>query len=213
MGLYLAIWTFWFTVTAARDPAPGLLRSRADAANMECERVPVDVAVERRPGAVPPVDPRGDLVSREVLICTEKLMPLDLRDPDDEAILTSLGATAEDFAALAATTRPELAHATWLVDSHTADPQVSAKLSFATKNALMQQGLQVSDRTPILGFDDVSVIARMPPLQAWPAACTRYTDTGSLGPDDALLAHVVLDPRESIVHAGVCAQGVWTWLG
>jgi hypothetical protein len=212
VGLYLALWTFWFQVTAGRDPAQGVFRSRGDVGNMECERVPVPVAVARYPGVVPPPDPRGDLVERQVLICTERLMDKDLRSPADEAILSNLNETAQEIAAMATASRPGLKDATWLVDSHTADPAVSAKLSFATKNALVKQGLKVSDRTPILGFDDIRVITRLPPMDAWSAACFRYAETGSLGKDDALLASMVLNPNETIVHTGVCAQGVWTWL-
>ena len=151
-------------------------------------------------------------MEREVLICTERLMKAELRSPADEAILSNLDKTAQDIAALATAARPELKAATWLVESHTANPEVSAKLSFAAKNALVLQGLTVSDRTPILGFDDLNVITRLPPLEAWPAACLRYSQTGSLKQDDALLATVVLNPKETILHTGVCAQGVWTWL-
>lgn len=179
---------------------------------MECERVPVSVAIARYPGVVRPPDPRGDLVEREVLICSEKLMNPDLRSPADEAILSSLDQTAQDIAGLATAARPELRDKTWLVESHTANPEVSAKLSFAAKNALVNQGMTVSDRSPILGFDDIQVITRLSPMEAWPAACFRYAQNESMGPDDALLASVVLNPRETIVHSGVCAQGVWTWL-
>lgn len=212
MGLYLALWTFWFQVTAGRDPAPGLFHSRTEARNMECERIPVTEAVARYPGVVRPPDPRGDIYERSVLICSERLMDAALRAPEDEAILSNLEDNARTAAGMATSFRPELEQATWLVESHTANPEVNAKLSFATKNALLDQGLRVSDRTPVLGFDDLSVIARMPPMEAWPAACFRFKETGALGPQDALLASVVLDPKETIVHTGVCAQGVWTWL-
>lgn len=212
MGLYLALWTFWFQVTAGRDPAPGLFRPRSEARNMECERVPVAVAVARYPGVVPPPDPRGDLYERQVLVCTERLLDAELRAPADEALLSGLEDSARRAAGMATTFRPELQEATWLVESHTTNPEVNAKLSFATKNALVDQGLRVSDRVPLLGFDDLTVIARMPPLEAWPAACFRFSETGALKDSDALLASVVLDPKETIVHNGVCAQGAWTWL-
>lgn len=212
MGLYLALWTIWFQITAGGDPALGPSKSRSEARNMECERIPVALAVARYPGVVRPPDPRGDLVEREVLVCTEKLMAEDLRSPSDEAILSNLDETAQEIAGLATASRPELKSATWLVESHTANPEVSAKLSFAAKNALVAQGLRVSDRTPILGFDDINVITRLPPMEAWPAACRRYRDTGGMGENDALLATVVLNPKETILHTGVCAQGAWTWL-
>lgn len=212
MGLYLALWTLWFKISNVGNPAPGLFNSRTEAQNLECERVPVPVAVERYPGVVPPPDPRGDLMERQVLICSERLLPADLRAPQDEALLIGMEASAREIAALATASRPELKDALWLVESHTSNPQVNDKLSFATKNAMVDLGLQVSDRTPVLGFDDVSVITRLPPLEAWPAACLRYHQTGALGAGEALLASTLVDPRETQLHTGICAQGAWTWL-
>ena len=40
----------------------------------------------------------------------------------------------------------------------------------------------------MLGAGDVDVITRMAPEQAHEAACTRYFDSGSLRPDEVLLA-------------------------
>jgi hypothetical protein len=52
----------------------------------------------------------------------------------------------------------------------------------------------------------------MPPSEAYPTACRRYTDNGSLGAADVLLAVVLLDRQETALHAGLCAAGSWTWL-
>jgi len=212
VGLYTLLWYVWHTVNAGQDPAPSLFDSRSDARHYACERLPVNVAAERHRGTIPPVDPRGDWIERDVLVCSEYLLDPDLRRPEDQALLLDLDQTADGLAHLATTMRPELDGSTWLVESHTVNPEVAAKLSFATKNALMEQGLLVSDRSPILGFGDVDVITRMEPFAAFPAACRRYRDNGSLRPGDALLTAAVLDPRETQVHAGVCADGVWTWL-
>lgn len=204
-------WALWQSITHTDDPAPSLFKSRSSARSLECERLPVGLAADRYPGVVVPVGPRGDLMERSVLVCSQRMVDPDLRGPADEAILGSLGEHADQMARLASL-RPDLEDATWLVESHTTSSEVDAKLSFATKNALIEQGLLVSDRTPILGFDDLDVITRMPPFEAYPAACARYADTGTLGPDQVLLAPLVLDRRETVIHAGLCAGGVWTWL-
>ena len=91
-------------------------------------------------------------------------------------------------------------------------PQVSDKLAFATKNALGAEGLQVSDRTPVLSGDDVNVILRLPPSEAYPVACRRYQQTGGVGEQDVLLALVTRDLRETNLHTGLCVDGQWTWL-
>ena len=67
----------------------------------------------------------------------------------------------------------------------------------------------ITDR---LKQDVQRVITRMAPDQAYPTACRRWFDTGSLDDGDALLAVVTRDPRETDLHAGLCASGTWTWL-
>ncbi len=194
------------------DPAPGLLRTRAESRNLDCERVSTETGSQRYPGVIDPESPRGAYVERSVVICKERVMRPGLRSARDEAFLLSLQEQATALATAAATLRPELLERTWLVETHFPSSQVAAKISFATKNALVVQGLAVSDRTPVLGADDVDVITRMAPQQAYRAACQRYTATGGLAGDDALLAVVQLDPRETILHAGICLDGGWEWL-
>lgn len=194
------------------DPAPGLLRDKSWSRNLECDRVGAETGSQRRPGQVITSGPRGDYVDRSAVICAERLMRPGLRSDRDEAILSTLDDRAAELAGLAEALRPDLAGRTWLVETYYPSGPVSAKISFAAKNALVGRGLRVSDRTPILGAGDVDVITRMPPQQAYPAACQRYHQTGSLGPDDALLAVVSRDPRETILHAGLCTQGQWRWL-
>jgi hypothetical protein len=70
----------------------------------------------------------------------------------------------------------------------------------------------VSDRVPLLSAEDVNVLTRMHPDAAYPAACQRYAATGALGPGEALLAIVRRDPRETVLHAGLCVDGGWAWL-
>jgi hypothetical protein len=194
------------------DPAPGLTRSRAKARMLECERLDAATANARYPGMIEEPRPRGEFVERSALVCAERLMRPGLRADRDEAILSTLEGLTSDLSAAATGLHPELASRTWLVESYYPSPTVSAKLSFATKNALVEQGLRVSDRTPILSAGDVDVLTRMPPEEAYAAACRRYSDNGSLGAGDALLAVVSRDPRETILHAGLCTEGRWAWV-
>ena len=208
---------FWLSLLllpykGARDPAPGLLRSKQASRSLECERVSPETASQRYPGQIETARPRGDYVERSVLICQERLLGPHLRAPQDEAILSTLDEHALAVASAAQALRPDLAERTWLVETHYPSAQVSAKISFATKNALVRQGLLVSDRTPVLAVGDVEVITRMEPESAYPVACRRYAETGALGAEHALLAVVSLDPRETILHAGLCDRGTWSWL-
>ncbi|MEQ1503982.1 MAG: hypothetical protein ABMB14_17200 [Myxococcota bacterium] len=195
------------------DPAPGGGRSRAQSRNLDCERVSIDTASERYPGRfVRSASRATDDSDRTVVVCAERLTRPGLRAERDEAILTTLDATATELATAAESLRPELAGKTWLVEAYDPSPAVASKVSFAAKTALMGRGLSVSDRTPTLGPADIDVITRMAPDQAYPAACTRYFGTGGLGDDDVLLAVVRRDPRETLLHAGVCTGGQWAWL-
>lgn len=194
------------------DPAPGLTVSRSRSRSLECAWMNPAVGSERHPGEITPDSPRGDFVARRALVCDERLARPGLRDARDEAILTSLDPLVADLTAAAGDLHPELADRTWLVETYYPNAQVSGKLSFAAKDALVGKGRRVSDRTPFLSAGDVDVLTRMPPEEAYPAACRRYTDNDSLHAGDALLAIVSRDPRETILHAGICADGRWSWL-
>jgi hypothetical protein len=195
----------------AIDPAPGLARTTSWSRDLDCERVTSVTGSRRYPGEIAPPRPRDDVGSSTV-VCRERLTRPGLREPRDEAILSELEVTTVGLAETAASLRPDLEDRTWLVEAYDASPPVAAKIAFASKNALMRRGLAVSDRAPILSAGDVDVLTRMSPDEAYPAACRRYFDTGSLGDADALLAVVRRDLRETTLHAGLCASGQWTWL-
>jgi hypothetical protein len=99
-----------------------------------------------------------------------------------------------------------------MVEVHYPHGEVAHKIGFATKHALVEQGLEVSDRQPLLGASDLAVITRMPLPEALPTACRRYHDSGALGPDDALLSVVHLDRRSTTLQTGLCVDGHWAWL-
>lgn len=195
-----------------KDPAPGPGRPKSWSGNLDCERLTAEQGSRALPGVIEPPPNVSGYIDRTTVVCRENLLRPGLRSPADEALLRELAPLTAALAENAASVRPDLATATWHVEAYVPNPQVGAKVSFATKNALMQSGLSVSDRTPFLGFGDLDVITRMAPEEAYPTACARYFDTGSLGPGDALLAVLTLDPRETVLHAGVCADGRWQWL-
>ncbi|MCB9797225.1 MAG: hypothetical protein H6741_31440 [Alphaproteobacteria bacterium] len=193
-------------------PVPTLFRSKTELRHQRCERLTLAEAEARLPDRLNPPRPRGDRVDRSVMLCAEDLVRPGLRSPRDEAILATLDARATELAADASARYSELDASTWLVEVYHPDTVVAEKVDFATKNALMALGLQVSDRAPRVAVGDVQVLTRMEPWDAYPAACKRYSDNGSMGPEDALLAVMLIDMQETNLHAGLCAQGHWTWL-
>lgn len=194
------------------DPAPGLRRGRTSARSLVCETASIEEARELYPGQFPRVRGRGDAFNRRAEICRARLLRPGLRNNRDEAILEALDVRTQELATAAASLRPELAEHTWMVEAYYPSAPVSTKIAFATKNALMGQGLSVSDRTPLLGADDVNILSLMHPREAYPMACKRYHDTGGLQDGDALLAILTRDRRETNLHAGVCHDGRWMWL-
>lgn len=212
MWVYLLVSLALLPFVLQPDPALGLGHTRTEAGNLDCERISAETADRRRPGTTRTSSPRGDYVERSEIVCRERLMRPGLRTPRDEAILSTLNAQATGFAATATSLRPDLASRTWLVQAHYGSAQVESKLTFATQAALVGQGLQVSDRRPTLAVGDVEVLTRLPPEDAYAAACTRYAANGSLRDDDVLLAIVSRDPRETTLHAGLCVGGRWGWL-
>lgn len=212
MGVYILIALGLVAVTAPKDPAPSLVRSKTASRQLECTRLDAQTGSEERPGQIAPTKPRGEFQDRGAVVCQERLVRRGVRAPQDEAVLRDLDATTRALAASAVGEHPELAGRTWLVEVHYADGSVAHKVDFGTKNALLAQGVAVSDRTPRLGAGDVEVLTRLEPMAAYPAACQRYAANGSLGPDDALLAVISLDARSAELHTGLCVDGGWSWL-
>ncbi len=193
-------------------PAPGVLWSRDRSRAMDCVRVGAEEGSRSYPGQIAPTPPRGRMGTTDTVVCTERMLRRDLRSPQDEAVLTDLQATVSALASAARSQRPDLVGRTWLVEAHDPSTQVSAKLRFATQNALADNGLAVSDRTPVLAVGDVDVLTRLPPDQAYAVACERYGGNGSVTDDQVLMAIIRRDPRETSLHGGLCVDGQWTWL-
>src|SRR5690606_31575029 len=148
--------------------------SKAEVRDLECERLDIETATRDHPGAVHEVGPRGQRAQREIVVCRERLLPTGTRPEDAEAVLRTLDQTASGAARAAASLRPDLRDRIWLVEAHHASTAVTTKIAFATKNALVEQGLSVSDRKPLLNAADLTVLTRMGPDEAWPVACRRW---------------------------------------
>lgn len=196
----------------APDPGPTLTRTKAEARALDCSWITPEEARRAAPGRVRETKARGDQFERQIVLCRQLYVDPTRLSARDRAVVLSLTDTATDAARIAVGARSELASRTWLVEGFHPSGQISAKLTFAAKVALQAQGVAVSDRAPILGATDLDVLLRLPLTELYPAACARYAATGALRPTDALLGLVLRDPRETVLHTGVCADGVWTWL-
>lgn len=216
--IYVLLFSLPSLVEYARDPvagplAPDLMAGAGEALRgLDCEAISHSAARQRYPGRVTDPPPRGDFLDRRAVVCRARLMPPGVRRARDEAILNDLRGSSEEMAGLVAGLADPLRARTWLVEAYYPDPRVAAKVQFATKNALLEQGVTVSDRAPTLAAGDVEVLGRIDPQRAWPLACTRYAATGSLGPDDALMGVALRDRRATILNVGYCADGEWRWL-
>ena len=194
------------------DPGPSLTRTKTEARALDCSWMTPEEARRTMPGRVRETKARGDQARRQIVLCRQRYVDATLLSDRDRAVVLTLGETAADAARIATGARSELAGRTWLVEAFHPSGQVSAKLTFAAKVALQGQGVAVSDRAPRLGASELEVLLRLPATELYPSACARYAATGALRPADALLALVLRDPRETVLHTGVCADGVWTWL-
>jgi len=203
--------TGWLAFLFPAGPVPGLTRSVRWIRQHDCERMSKLEAYRLHPGRVAPPEAEED-GQVEVVVCRERLMRDGLRSPGDEAVLRRLDDLADELVAASEPYHQPLRERTWLVEVFYPDPTVAGKLSFAVKDDLLQAGLQVSDRVPLLSAEDVIVLTHMHPDQAYPAACQRYHQSGGLGPGEALLAVIQRDRRETVLHAGICVDGGWAWL-
>ncbi len=195
----------------AYDPSPGLSHTRREARNFECQRLGQEEAHDRYPGDIPPVPPRQMAQAMtEALVCEPRFISIDDRAPRDEAILSTLRRDVGALTELASTLTPGAL--VWHVDAFYPEQAVASKISIAAKTELFERGRAVSDRVPTLAAGDISVLSRLPPNQAYATACTRYFAEHVLGEHDVFLGLMVVDPRETQLHAGVCQAGKWRWV-
>lgn len=193
------------------DPLPGVFHSKEEAANMDCRRISQQQAHELYPGQIP--EPSGRSIAgttTDVLTCRRRFIRLGERPARDELILTSLRETVSDIvrAGVAQANGEKLI---WHVDAFYPQIEVAAKISVAARTELVERGHKVSDRVPLLAAGDIAVLSRLPPKESYAIACKRYFAEGVLTNADAFLGVMIVDPRETQLHAGVCMRGEWKW--
>jgi hypothetical protein len=201
----------FYVMERATDPSPGFFQSKADARNLDCARLSQAKAHQLHPGQVPDV-PARDLAggSSDALVCAARIMRQGERPARDEAILSSLRQTVGEITQIASALHPE--EITWHVDAFYPDTAVAAKIAVAARTDLAERGRRVSDRVPLLAAGDIAILGRMSPREAYPVACARYLAHQALGAEDAFLGLMIVDPRETTLHAGICLRGEWRWL-
>lgn len=199
-----------FLVSRTKDPAPGFWQSKEEARNLECVRRSQAEAHELDPSAVPAPPVRSTMVTVDALVCTPRIRRHGERGPQDEAILAGLrGSVQGIIEAAAASVKGDV---TWHVDAFYPEPRVASKISVAARTELAESGRRVSDRVPLLAAGDLSVLRGLPPQEKYRLACARYFAEGSLTSGQAFLGLMVVDPRETQLHAGLCLEGEWRWL-
>jgi hypothetical protein len=178
--------------------------------SLDCERLTQARAHELYPAEVPDSAPRGAYADIDALVCRPRFLDPGERPARDEAILSTLSDSVAQIAQLAAAAGEGVA--TWHVDAAYPESAVAAKIAVATRSDLVQRGHRVSDRVPVLAAGDIAVLARLPPRQSYSLACARYQAERGLADSDALLNLMILDERETQIHAGLCRRGRWKWL-
>lgn len=193
-----------------KDPSAGFIQTKEQARNYDCQRLSQTEAHERFPGVVPEPAPRGSFGGFDALVCNRRLVEWGERDGRDEVVLSSLRGTVDELVRLATAAAPEGTR--WYVDAFYPDPRVSQKISTAARVSLYERGQAVSDQVPLLAAGDIAVLARMPPSTSYAIACSRYFAEDVLGRGEGFLGLMIVDARESQLHAGVCLNGAWRWL-
>lgn len=187
-------------------------QSRQDRRSLSCTRMDQAEAARLHPGEVPEPPVRGSNFSvTDALVCQRQILTEGEREGRDEAILSSLGLAVKELVQEASTLegRPQ---AVWHVDAFYPDPRVASKISIAARTLLVEHGLRVSDRVPLLAAGDVAVITHQRLHQGYSTACARFFAEGTLTEQSVFLGLMIVDPRETSLHAGLCSGGVWKWL-
>lgn len=190
---------------------PLVLEGRARRRNLDCVRLSQEEAFARYPGQVsaPPAREIAD-ANVDVLTCSQRYLRPGDRPARDEAILSTLTTQVTGLAESASALVP--GDVVWHVDAFYPSARVGQKISVAAKTVLAERGLAVSDRVPTLAAGDVAVLATLPPSDVYRLACSRAWALSVLRADEVLLGLMVVDPKETQLHAGVCHRGEWRWV-
>jgi hypothetical protein len=190
---------------------PAVFSSRSERRGMDCELLPVSEAFARYPGQAP--EPRARSIAStdpDVLVCASRYFAVDERPARDEAILSTLGAQVSGLVETASALYGR--EVVWHVDAFYPSMPVARVIAGATRTSLAERGLSVSNRVPTLAAGDVAVLATLPTAERYPTACRRSFETKVLEGRDVFLGVMLIDARETALHAGVCSEGVWRWL-
>lgn len=194
----------------ALDPSPGILMSKSASRNLECNRVSQAEGHLLYPGKIPDLPPRGSYSNIDALMCQGRITEPGDRANRDEAVLLTLRSTVQEVTRLATAVAPEQTR--WHVDAFYPNATVAQKIAVAVRTDLAERGHVVTDRVPVLAAGDIAVLARLHASKAYPLACARYFKEQVLGGADAFLGLMIVDARETDLHAGVCLDGTWRWL-
>lgn len=193
------------------DPAPGLSSTREEVRSLDCEVLSQPQAHELYPAEV--AEARARRIagpSDSVLVCNRRILAPSERPARDEAILSSLRQTMAEMVQAASALTP--GEPVWHVDAFYPEPAVGVKIAVAARTELAERGHKVSDRVPVLAAGDLAVLSGLPGSKAYPLACARSFAEHVLSDKEALLGLMILDGRETQLHAGVCRAGAWRWL-
>lgn len=210
--VFLVVMSFVVLLERTSDPSAGVMRSKQESRNLECQRISQAEAHARHPVAVPEPAARATSAVTDALDCQRLYMREGERPARDELVLSSLRKDVSELIATAAAKIPNGQSVVWHVDAFYPEQAVAAKVAVAARTQMAELGFAVSDRVPLLAAGDIAVLGRMPPQQAYPVACSRYVAQGLLDDNHVFLGFMLVDAREGQLHAGLCMRGKWTWL-
>src|SRR4051812_30447268 len=113
-------------LSLARDPAPGLTRSKVEARNLECAELGEDAARRKFPGIIEEGGARGEYINLKAVACGTRIVAYGERPNRDELLLSDLQASAAAIAQRVIA-RAAGANPTWLVEAFYPDPRVAGK--------------------------------------------------------------------------------------
>lgn len=179
----------------ATDGAPELQR-------LACRyHQPNDVEQNLR-GRVPEINEGTDFFNRRVLECADRVVSVQVRAPQIDAILQHLTPLIDPIVATATERFP--GNHLWHIDAIHGDARFVFKLRHAMQTAMQARGFAVSDAIPHLPAEVIRTLPLLPITEAAAKSCAHIVDP--------LLLVATLDEHETILHAGVCMKSRWTWL-
>lgn len=206
------LWCVALMLGACANNPASPFSTRREARSLACRRLPEVEASEQYPGQVPAPMARGaNWRDVTAMVCERTILEPDERGRRDEALLGELSSSVDELVYMARSAESS-GDGVWHVDAFYPDEKVASKIAVAARTTLVAQGARVSDRVPVLAAGDVMVLTRLRLKEALPLSCARYFAEGSLGNGERLLALMILDARETALHAGLCRDGEWRWL-